>query len=708
MKFCPQCEREYGDSVDDCPEDGSRLVALGSDEDTLVGQNIDERYHIEEKIGEGGMGSVYIATQQPVGRKVAVKVLRRELADDAKAVKRFFHEAKVVSKLRHPNTITLYDFGQSREGLLYIAMEYMAGRSLDQAMEERELGLPTVLEIVEQICQSLSEAHQSGIVHRDLKPENIFIDVVGNRNIVKVLDFGIAKIQGAKANLTLTGMVFGTPAYMSPEQAQGFHIDHRTDIYSLGVLFFELLAGRLPYLGDTAMKMAMAHILEDVPDPRPVSRFHPLPEPLGDLVMAMMAKEPDERPVSVDDVREVVMQVTQQLSTLPPEALYPRPPAVPSSDGDLLASELSSDQNAQMVAVRERIGMAATEPVPETGPQYYSADVFDTSEIYIDVADTAEVEAVPDDAVEEVPALPERRRVLPLLAAGILLISALATGAYLAFQPGRLRHQDTGPSSPLVTSSIPPTPTDQPSRSDELAEPAPDKTVPEATHEEVPTIADLVEVARQVVPVLTEGTGFGAAVQESATSRPTFRPTTRLLAAARTVSWVSDAYFGALSELVSATPPSGPPTVVIDVDTEPDGAAIYLGEQLLCRPTPCQIVLPRSDEEIVLRAERRRRRDTHQRLVADRDQQLQFALAERSRRSEEDGRRRGEEGEDEERGFALVPIDEAESPEPSEEDTGVSSGDEGADSEEEAEEEAPPLELMRPVTISPDEEDDTP
>ena len=315
MKFCPECESEYTDALEFCPADGAQLVFVVKEE-TLVGQLLDDRFHVEAEIGAGGMGTVYRAVQEPIGRPVALKILRREHADDPGAVRRFFHEAKIVSKLRHPNTVTLFDFGQFGEGQLFIAMELMTGASLEQAARDRSLSLNEILGIGRQICQALGEAHGAGIVHRDLKPQNIFIDVVGGDSVVKVLDFGIAKMKDAKANLTLTGMVFGTPAYMSPQQAQGFEIDHRSDIYSLGVLLFELICGRLPFQGDQAVKVAMAHILQPVPSLAEHARYAPLPPGLSDLVEAMMAKEVEERPESAEAVDRALLalQSTEETS----------------------------------------------------------------------------------------------------------------------------------------------------------------------------------------------------------------------------------------------------------------------------------------------------------------------------------------------------------------------------------------------------------
>jgi serine/threonine protein kinase len=415
MKFCPQCDRDFDENDEICPDDGSKLLIVRVEEDDLVGRTIDKRYTIIEKIGEGGMGRVFLAMQEAVGREIAIKILRKDLATDETAVKRFFHEARIVSQLRHPNTITLFDFGQTEDALLYIAMEYLQGDALDVTIEKRSLDLSEIIEIAEQICESLSEAHEHNIVHRDLKPENIFIDRVGSRNIVKVMDFGIAKIKGVQSNLTLTGMVYGTPAYMSPEQAQGFEIDHRTDIYSLGVVFFELLCGRLPYMGESAMKVAMAHILGSIPDPAEHTRFDPTPPKLVALIHAMLAKNPDERPHTVEEVARTLAEANLELAEMPRPRVAKQ--SVGSNGGSL---DSSTDHVAQLVQVRERV--AKNEKTDglvgptSTGPQE-RRDILSTSQL---------AELGTDDTLEEDVAAAAFRSRAGLYVGGALLTAGLA------------------------------------------------------------------------------------------------------------------------------------------------------------------------------------------------------------------------------------------------------------------------------------------
>ncbi|MCK6549273.1 protein kinase, partial [Myxococcota bacterium] len=267
--------------------------------DPLVGTLLAGKYKIIKKIGEGGMGSVYIADQQPIDRKVAVKVLLGKLAEDDVAVKRFEQEARAISKMQHPNTVTIYDFGQTEDDRLYIVMEYLRGKTLTQVLRQEGVLAPArASKIMRQVCGSLADAHAAGIIHRDLKPDNIFLsEVGGDPDWVKVLDFGVAKLADSEGGgtLTQTGMIFGTPKYMSPEQAEGRPIDYRADIYALGVVMYELLVGRPPFVADTPVGLLLKHISEPPP---PFSRVRPdlhIDPRLEAIVMKSLEKHPDRR-----------------------------------------------------------------------------------------------------------------------------------------------------------------------------------------------------------------------------------------------------------------------------------------------------------------------------------------------------------------------------------------------------------------------------
>jgi len=325
-KFCPACSRVYNEDATSCDVDGERLVLL-SEEPSLVGHVLDGKYTLMSKLGEGGMGSVYLAEQATMGREVAIKVLRREFSQNRMAIKRFLREARAASKLAHPNTITVYDFGQSNDGLLYLVMEKLTGRPLADILDaEGALPVQRAVHILSQICDSLSEAHKNGITHRDLKPENIFIEEkVGNSDFVKVLDFGIAKMQGDETTTqaTAAGMICGTPAYMSPEQAMGKEIDGRSDIYALGVLLYEMLTNEKPFEGDTPMEVMLKHINEPSPDVYQRTQV-PVPQGIQDALDSLLAKKPEGRPADCQAAKRLILTgmgtplVGPVLSTLDP------------------------------------------------------------------------------------------------------------------------------------------------------------------------------------------------------------------------------------------------------------------------------------------------------------------------------------------------------------------------------------------------------
>ena len=298
-RFCPSCG-------------GSLLMPQSSGDapvDPWIGKLVQGRFRVEDRLGAGGMGVVYKAEQVAMRRPVALKMLHPQLVQDAEVVTRFENEAAACSKLTHPNTITVHDFGQAEDGSLFIAMEYIAGRSLEQELRTSgALPWERAVKIAIQICASLAEAHGHGIVHRDLKPGNIMLfERAGSPDTVKVLDFGIAKIcEGVggvdqRQALTRTGMVFGTPQYMSPEQIKGEKVGPRSDLYAVGVILYEMLTGDLPFSAETPMGMLTKHLLEL---PRPLRQALPslqAPASLERIVMAAMAKEPDERPASMED-----------------------------------------------------------------------------------------------------------------------------------------------------------------------------------------------------------------------------------------------------------------------------------------------------------------------------------------------------------------------------------------------------------------------
>lgn len=383
MRLCPICDTKTEGLL--CPNDGYQTIDLAvfhddKATDPYIGRVLANRYRILRRLGSGGMGSVYLGLNIPLKQDVAVKVMFGELARDMNAVKRFHREALTTSRLSHPNTVRVFDFGQEPDGLLFLVMEFVKGMPLSGVISKMgRIPPPRVLTIARQVLGALAEAHAAGIVHRDLKPQNIMmIEMPGADDFAKVVDFGIAKIASAtgETSLTKTGMSIGSPTYMSPEQAEGKSIDHRSDLYSLGVILYEMLTGRPPFLGETPLAVLVKHMTE----PPPLLPAD-VPQRLAHFVMNLLEKKPAMRPQTAEEA----------LAHLEAPDILSR---APSADGGV------------QPASRE------FEVVPAAFPR------------------TDPVPVVPTIAVEMAPA--KKKRVLPwiagsVLAGGVVLV-ALAVG----------------------------------------------------------------------------------------------------------------------------------------------------------------------------------------------------------------------------------------------------------------------------------------
>ena len=297
QKLCPTCGTEYPLSERFCPRDGTALRATNAGAD-LMGSIVADRYHILKKLGEGGMGQVYLAEHVKMGRMSALKVMNPGMNQDADAIARFNREAANASRLNHPNICAIYDFGETPDGLIYLAMEFIEGQSLTSLVEQSG-GLPAAraAAIIHQSADALQVAHDAGIVHRDLKPDNIMIAKSRDgADLAKVVDFGIAKAHNSDAQkVTKTGLVVGTPEYMSPEQLAGDKLDGRSDIYSLGLVAFNCLTGTLPFPAASAQESMIARLVEQ---PRTLAEMKPSvawPAEVQAVMDRALARDANER-----------------------------------------------------------------------------------------------------------------------------------------------------------------------------------------------------------------------------------------------------------------------------------------------------------------------------------------------------------------------------------------------------------------------------
>ncbi|MEE2779627.1 MAG: serine/threonine-protein kinase, partial [Myxococcota bacterium] len=296
--------------MSDLPDNETPDVTLDFT-DSLIGREFKGAYRVADKIGEGGFGSVYRALQMVVNREVAIKVLRPERARDERLrdllTKRFKREAVAMSKLNHPNTVRLIDFGTSDDGMLFLVLELLRGRELEKVIRtEAPLAPARAARVAQQICKSLGEAHQQGIIHRDLKPANIFLcEVEGDPDFVKVMDFGIARLvdpdEGA-GQITRTGMTQGTPAYMAPEQAMAKETTAASDLYAVGCMLYEMLTGCPVFTADSAVAVGLAHVRQEPPRISLPGLKPEVVEQWDALLQRLLVKSPAERPQTTQEV----------------------------------------------------------------------------------------------------------------------------------------------------------------------------------------------------------------------------------------------------------------------------------------------------------------------------------------------------------------------------------------------------------------------
>ena len=365
-KRCKLCGQRFTNDAAFCPFDGEPLEDVPNDftpaGDPLIGKVVDGRYVVKESLGEGGMGTVYRVEHRALQRSFAMKVLRRDLARERDLCTRFIQEARTAATINHPNVIQITDFGSLPDQTPYFVMEFLEGQPLATLIKNGgPLPAARAVRLLSQVAAGIGAAHQAGIVHRDLKPENVFVlTTPDGEDLVKLLDFGVAKVAGS-AKLTRTGMVFGSPHYMSPEQASGQPVDHRADIYALGVVMYELFTGHVPFEADTYMGVLTKHMF--MAPERFVEKVGASNElgALEDITLRCLEKKPENRYDTIEaliaDVEETVqLGAGDELEVRPSRTGAPRPSSdfrladeleLPGSDEVSVARALRSQHDSR-------------------------------------------------------------------------------------------------------------------------------------------------------------------------------------------------------------------------------------------------------------------------------------------------------------------------------------------------------------------------
>lgn len=349
MKQCPTCGVRFYERSTHCPIDGAPLADLP---DPLIGRVIQERYVIEQLIGSGGMGSVYRGRHQLIQRQVALKFLGNQHARDDDSRQRFLREARSVNRVQHDHIVDVSDFGETEDGLVYLVMEYLSGRTLGADIASGPLALERACQIGLQLAMALGHAHELGVVHRDIKPSNIFLIRKGaDLDFVKLLDFGLARAVDDIA-LTRSNLMFGTPEYMAPEQATKNPVDMKADLYAFGCVLFEMVSGRLPFEG-APTGLIFKHVYETPPRLRQLQAD--TPKALDHLVTRLLSKAPERRPASAYEVADELSRIA---ASLPASSPGPSTPGSSRVSGPVLSGVQSTEEDlwhSNLVALQARI-----------------------------------------------------------------------------------------------------------------------------------------------------------------------------------------------------------------------------------------------------------------------------------------------------------------------------------------------------------------
>jgi eukaryotic-like serine/threonine-protein kinase len=453
MKRCVTCNKQFTDDGTFCPFDGGNLELIT--EDPLIGATLDGKYRIDSRISQGGMGTVYRATHVLMDHVCAVKVLHDSMMTDPSAIPRFQREAKAAARIRHQNAISVMDFGITSDKIVYLVMEYFEGQSLREVLERQgPLSLERTAYIIEHASTALQVAHDLGIVHRDIKPDNIMVRTTPTGvEEVKVLDFGIAKLKdmsGGTEKLTNAGMVIGTPNYLSPEQCRAAELDARSDIYSLGIVSYELLSGTCPFSAPTPLAVAMMHTTEA--PPALGEKVPGLPKAVEDVVLKALAKKPKDRPQTAIEFAEMFTAAAYGIEL---------PPAQTSGTSRLVTG--SHAMRVRTGSIRPSTGSFATDTGRQSAthntsgqqsippnmrgatPSGPMAAVSSGSQVAVP---SGNLGPAPATTVLSAQAEPARRSLaLPIAAAAFVLVAAVSAAAYYFTTNGR---------QPVVTPPQPP------------------------------------------------------------------------------------------------------------------------------------------------------------------------------------------------------------------------------------------------------------